>query len=222
MRKTSKRVVTVLVMFTMIFSATLTTVSATTISEKSFIEKQVEQEIEAKKAAVFADIYQQLEEQNALSLMDEFVAAISPEIEYSVKAKYNIIEPKASPGYLVMDRGGVMSYETRFHATVLKSCFLPYQAQEYLVPDTVLTIGRAINDLLGNIKHWSYSVGLLLELSFMLTEKNNELIRSGKYVMVTQIKTAYESGTTVLEWDNFPLVAIPDAADRNNYHVAYF
>lgn len=223
MKKKITKALSVFMALALLLSATVTTASAAPVTGKKTIEEQVNEEIAQQKTIIFAQIRQQLEEQDAISLMDDFIDVVTPDIENSVRAKYNLPITKASPGNLVMDRGGVMSYETRLHATVVKTCLLPSQAKKYLVPNKLLTIGKVINSILGSaLPHWGGSVGALLNLKFYLTDSNNKLIKSGKHIMCTQIKTAYESGTTFYAWDNFPMVAIPDAADRNNYHVKYF
>lgn len=222
MKRMFKKVISVFLVFTMIFSVTMTTAGAATSVENIALADRVNAEIEQQKAVIFADIYKQLKEQDALSLMDEFVSAITPDIENAVLAKYNLPVTRASNGNLVMDGGGVMTYETSLHATVIKTCLLPNQAQKYLVSNTLLTMGKVINKILGrSIPHWTVSVGALLNMGFYLTDQNNKLIKSGKHVMCTQVKTAYESGIAFYEW-NFPYGAIADAKDRNNYHVQYF
>ena len=100
-------------------------------------------EIEAMKAYVWADLYRQLELQDALDGIEYFKAALLPEIESTVYSKHGIIMQDAEiPG---MDEytydfpdGGVVVYDGALNTENFVLCMNPEETHEYFYQSTLL------------------------------------------------------------------------------------
>lgn len=176
-------------------------------------ESQIQAEIQQAEEKEWSELYRQLEEQNALGLMDAFKEALRPQIEAQVRSQYNTAS-NAGP-YNVnsisyyFPNGGYVAYTGSLDAHVVKTCLNPDDTLHYAWNGTN-TLGDVFMNLLGYVPGLQIiGVAGTLQLILSIIEKN-DVEAADYYAEILHIESGADSATVMSGWDNHPYCIIPD------------
>lgn len=175
-------------------------------TESEISESQIMAEIQKMEEVVWADLYRQLEMQDALGLIDLFKAELRPEIEARVMSKYGkeslSLATRATDMKYTFTNGGYVAY-TSLNAYVLKTFYTPAQVDKYLKKDN--TIGDIFEALLGEIPNIGTFFDAFFAAKAILDDMGmKEIEEAGGYGMTMQIRGGTEDATYIYGWFDYP------------------
>ena len=189
--------------------------------EKSVLERK----IEAAKAKEYAELYRQLDEQNALEFMNQFIAVLDPQIEAEVKLlneNSNSASMHSTNDYrLTFLDGGVTGYRNSIGANILSTYILPEASEKYIVEESTLTIGALVAIFLGYIPAWGSAMAGLFSLALTVTASQSSSIQAADgYAQVMNISDAagIEAASYVRGWTTYPIVTL---STEGAYDIRY-
>lgn len=162
MKQISKKFFAFCLALTLMVSGTGTVFAAGANTKVTTIESKIQQEIQKEKEIARANIYVQLEQQDALIMLEIYEDIIYPEIEYSVRAKYqqnSSIQKAAATTSYTAPNGGVVTYLAPLGTGVSKptevavTCLNQLQTGKLAIRMAAGSTNMAaiLNDILGSI-----------------------------------------------------------------------
>lgn len=204
------------------------------------MEKRIQAEIQSEKERIFASVYEQLEAQDALSLMDIYVEILTPKIEASVLASYGVKTASTRASSYRFANGGTLGYNSISDSVVLDTYYTKDQYTAYCNANADVEDGSSpisISNILSwlykhaklsedtreTINGWGAIFKVLVKAQGMVDDAAQDSVaRAGGFANIISVSAAggSETGTTVIGWKNQPMATLPPIA--TNVHVQMF
>ena len=156
------------------------------------IEDRIQAEIQAKTEEVYDLIYEQLEAQNAVHMIDAFMDIYTPEIEFEVMQKYNMgITPYSVNAYKTFNfpNGGMVAYETLDGRKIVETYFDEDATKEYIKDNLSFTVYNILLQMIGFIPEMKpYVTGLCILHTTINTSIREDIANADDYARVTSIE----------------------------------
>ena len=183
-----------------------------------------ETEIQETLATVMEDVYRQLEEQDALVLLDTYEQILTAEIESSILAKYGLTS--ASRASLNMPNGGVVTYLSPvadYEPTEVYSVYLERQRTlDYILNMYSFHIEDIIIEILGFIPFVDDITSHILDISSYADRAAITSINAAggyTHIINTYSREFGTSASVVTGWDAHPVVTTPNNAMEVQYRL---
>lgn len=181
------------------------------------VEKRIQQEILAMEEAVWADLHRQLAAQNALDGMPYFQAALQPEIEQVVYAKYNLEPPTNSTQSLTANysynfpNGGMVHYTGSLNTENAVLFMTDDQTLRYYY--NPVTFSDYVSEVLGYIPLLSI-LTLASSFSIVLEQLAKQEIEAADYysrMLHISWGAGAEQATYAYGWTTYPTATVYSA-----------
>ena len=170
-------------------------------------ESQILDKIEEEKATVFNEVHRQLEAQNMTHHMNSYIEILSPQIECSVRMKYDNSfgsdEIMANGAYIPY--GGTVRYTKS--GTKFLQTYLDYDnTYYYVLSGSICVVKTVIETILGALPNWGSVFTALSAMSTICDSISKYTVReAGGYGHITSMQMSDGSKSTVLlGWNNYP------------------
>lgn len=190
---------------------------------------QIEAEVQAEKERIFDSVYRQLEEQSALSMYDIYKAELSPMIETSVRARYNVenVTQGATPrtiSHHYFPYGGIVSYSSKVTGADVLTVYMDYDTTYHYILTGSFTALDVIETALSYVPVIGNSFSLLSTVRTIANEvAKRDIAAAGGYGYILNI-TDPMSGiepSILLGWDNYPY-GNSNADTQTNIKTVFF
>lgn len=187
----------------------VTSVSAFAAENTNTItEKQIQTEIEVKKAAIMASVHRQLEAQGKTHMITDYEEILFPEIEASVYAKYGILEeymPQATNAMrFYFPYGGVIANETSGGRYALSTFMIPADTDEFFEDYFTFTSQDIIEFALGFVPIFGPIASAMLFIRFAVDSKTRQEIKENGNYARTLVLRGDDNSFVILVWDTYP------------------
>lgn len=182
-----KKVLSIGLTMTLVLTLIATPVSAAEIKPHKIKDSVLESAIQLKKDEVFANVYKQLEAQDATVLFDVYKEILSPQIEEEVRFSFGNTTLSASDpvdhGSQALPYGGLVTYLTTvssdYQPTEVAVTYLDYDNSYYFVLSrSSFTIKSILTDILGYVPYLGSISSLLVSFNSYSTSASNSAIMS--------------------------------------------
>ena len=216
-----KKLLCMMIVIVLTFSMTLSAYAEPLSLNSSSLEMQIQDEIKRMEEIVYADLYDQLAEQDALDGIEYFKAFLKAEIEQAVYSKYSaygdvVLPASTNDTYsYYFTNGGVVEYEGSLNAEYVVVCMNPDATMEYYYSDEY-TVGDLILEVIGWIPGTDL-ISLSATFNGILTDAAKVEIRENDYYakMVTITwGSGLEYGCYSYGWSTHPICRITDAVNQ--------
>lgn len=189
------------------------------------IAMDIQNEIQAKTDLIMDDVYRQLEEQDALELLDVYKEILEPQIHCEVLTQHGVM-PMSAKTYNLKN-GGVITYLATFDeyqpTEVVVTCLDRDRAYDFILQQLSFSAGDIIEVILGHIPYVSDISDFLFNLdSYCGTAAITSITKSNGYAQVinTYSREFDTSASVVIGWSTHPSYTSPD--NSINHRVTYF
>ena len=221
-----KRLVSMFLILAMCMGLAVPAFATESVPTEMTVE-QVEAEIQAEKDRIYATVYEQLEAQGVLGLMDIYKEILDSQIETSVIAKLSesgvlpadVAVPYARQGFC-FTYGGILTYNNIATGAEVLATYMDYDTTEKFLKDRYdFSINDVVRFALGLVPSWGGpAFGALALIQIVAdTAAKNDIDRAGGYGYVLNVHdpVSDESGTTVFGWDNHPWAYVDTSFSEN-------
>ena len=172
------------------------------------MEAKIQREIEVAEERVWEDLYNQLAAQDALDGMEYFKEALRPEIEATVRAKYNNVNLSSAVTTLQYNfpNGGMICYDGTLNTENIVLYMTREQTLEYYWETTKVTFADYVILVLGSIPGsfmlFISSIGNLILKD--IAEKNLEETDLYARLLCISWGAGAEQACYAYGWDTYP------------------
>lgn len=154
-------------------------------------EEQIQAEIQARTEEVYNLVYAQLEAQNAVHMIDDFMEIFAPEIEFEIMQKYNQVVPysvNATQKYY-FPHGGMVAYETLDGRHIVETYYTAADTANYILSVPSFRVYDLLLIIIGKIpKLDNVSIAMTLLDIFINELIKNEIRAADSYSQVIEIE----------------------------------
>lgn len=220
-----KRFVSMLLALAMCMGLAVPAFAAKPVEETITLE-QLESEIQAEKDRIYATVYEQLEAQGVLGLMDIYKEILDPQIEMTVIGKHmedgtlpeNVAVPYAQKHYY-FEHGGVLTYNNIATGAEVVATYMDKETTTTYLNNSSFIVADVIMELLGRLPdNWGTIFTVLSNVLTIVSDaKKANIENSGgrAYVLNVHDPISDEYGSTLFSWESFPHVYIDTQFSEN-------
>lgn len=185
----------------------------------------IEKQIALAKEKEYTELYKQLEEQNALNLIDQFIEALDPIIENEIMLENDCaVTPYSTTKTYTASKGCVLGYKNSIGGYVLSTYVLPEIGNKYIISKKTFTIATIANMYLGLIPSWGTAFSALFSLKLLaLSSQSDSVKEAGGYAQIMNIRDAsgIENATYIRGWNTYPKVKLSTSGLSDIHYKAY-
>lgn len=190
--------------------------------------EQIEAEIRAEKDRIYATVREQLMAQNAIHMIDTYMEALAPQIEITVKERYNTTAASIVPYSVVrkvyFPNGGMIAYTGKATgANVLSVYMTPDQFDKYIKEAGYsYTLGAIIEAALGYMPALGIAFAAISSLTLVattaqvynITHRANEADNGYAQTMSIQ-EPSGDTSSVLVYWEGHPYGTISQDLNEN-------
>lgn len=175
------------------------------------IERQIQAEIQQEEERIWANVYQQLEAQDALSLMETVQEALRPDIEANVRARYGVnVSTYAATSYR-FPNGGYVAYRSTLGTNVIKMG-LNQEDTKTLLIDNTYSVSGIFLALMGTMPAfglWFGAIGVAQAVANYTAKKDIDAANGYSTVLYVEADDG-DRGTVISGWYSYSTLNIHD------------
>ena len=194
---------------------------AAELKSEETIEEQIQAEIQARTEEMYTLVYGQLEAQNAVGMIDDFMEIFIPEIEFEVMQKYGMgIVPYSTNGNRIFTftYGGMVHYRTQSGNEIIAVYCDKEDTEAYIAKRDKVSVRDILLNVLSYVPEYGDYFDAISKLDAAVDAAVKQDIKDadGYARIISMHDSDGKEVSTAFGWDTYPTATYSDTVEILN------
>ena len=189
-------------------------------------EEQIQAEIQARTEEVYDLVYEQLEAQDAVDMIDSYMDIFIPSIEFEVMMKYNNGMIPYDDRMCVFAYGGMVSFTKVSNGDEVVDTYLDAEnSYAYILEEDTLKVGDVLTMIIGYIPVLGTLTSTICNIQTIISKTNKQSIKNANgFARITNIynPSTGKKSSVCIGWSTHPTSDYYDIDECENFEREFF